>query len=437
MKIGIIGFPQSGKTTLFNLLTGAEAAVSRPAARGKLNVGVARVPDERIARLVPLFKPERTVYATVEVVDLAGFERGERSGLDVGDLRNADALLHLARAFGPGPDGAPAEPARDIRGLEEELVLADLEIVERRLERLGPGLRRKPTEQEQREQVLLARVRGPLEDGHPLRGQALSPDEERLLRGFQFLSLKPVLHCLNLAEGDLPGRDEWLAQAARAVPPGSALGWVSAAVEAEVASLPEEEQRGFLEALALPEPALHRVIRDAYALLGLASFFTVGEDEVRAWTIRAGATAPGGGRGHPLRPRPGLHPGRGHRVDRAAGGGLPGRGPPPGAPPAGRQGVRGPGRRGLSLPLQRRPGGAEGPGSRAAAGRAHRGPGSRGQLGAPGPAGKFMLSTKMSWKSGCAARETCSMRAASRAARARSGSDRRVSCAPRAAALPT
>jgi GTP-binding protein YchF len=290
MKIGIVGFPRSGKTTLFNLLTGAEA-VSRPGARGKLNVGVARVPDERVARLVPLFRPERTVYATVEVVDLAGFERGEREGLEVGDLRTADALLHVVRAFGPGPDGAAPDPPREIRALEEELVLADLDVVERRLERLGPGLKRKPTEQEQREQALLGRLRDPLADGVPVRAQALEPDEARLLRGYQLLSQKPVLHCLNLAEGDVPGREAWLTPARAATPAGSALGWVSAVVEAEVAALPPEEQRAFLDALGLPEPALHRVLRDAYALLGLASFFTVGEDEVRAWTIRAGATA--------------------------------------------------------------------------------------------------------------------------------------------------
>ncbi len=292
MKIGIIGFPGSGKTTLFNLLTGAQAAVSRSAARGSLNVGVARVPDARVARLVPLFKPQKTVYATVEVVDLGGFDRGERAGLDVGDLRNADALLHVVRAFPSAALGDAPEPEREVASLDEELILADLEVVERRLDKLGPGLKRKPTEAEVREQEVFARLKDPLGDGVPLRAQALSPDELRLLRGYQFLSLKPILHCLNLAEDDVAGRDKRLATlAAHGSRPGTALGWVSAAVEGEVAGLPEDEQRGFLEALGLPEPALHRVIRDAYALLGLASFFTVGEDEVRAWTIRARAPA--------------------------------------------------------------------------------------------------------------------------------------------------
>ncbi|MGH7322940.1 MAG: GTPase, partial [Candidatus Rokuibacteriota bacterium] len=159
MKIGIIGFPQSGKTTLFVLLTGADTAVSRQGARGELHVGIARVPDERLARLGVLFAPRRVVCASVEVVDLAGFERGQRTGLAVVDLRNADALLHVVRAFPSPVLGAPPDPARDVTALEEELVLADLEVMERRLDRLGPALKRKPTESERREQALLARLR--------------------------------------------------------------------------------------------------------------------------------------------------------------------------------------------------------------------------------------------------------------------------------------
>jgi GTP-binding protein YchF len=292
VRIGIIGFPGSGKTTLFNLLTGAAAGVAQPAGRGRLNVGVARVPDDRVTRLAALFQPERTVQATVEVVDLAGFDRGERATLDLGELRQADALLHVVRAFPSPVLGAAPQPAREIQALEDELVLADLDVVERRLQKLGPGLKRKATDAEQREQALLARIRGPLEEGVALRAQGLNAEEGRTLKGFQFLSLKPILHCLNLAEDDVPGRDARLSELDEiGKRPGTLVGWISAAVEAEVAALAPEEQRSFLDALGLPEPALHRVIRNAYALLGLASFFTVGEDEVRAWTITAGATA--------------------------------------------------------------------------------------------------------------------------------------------------
>lgn len=291
MKLGIIGFPASGKTTLFNLLTGADAA-TRKAARGELRVGIARVPDERLTRLAALFAPRRAVYASVEVVDLAGFDRGQRAGLDVADLRQADALLHVVRAFPADMLGAPPDPAREVSALEDELILADLDIVERRLEKLGPGLKRKPTEAETREQAVLARLKGPLADGVALRAHALAGDDARVLRGFQLLSLKPILHCLNLAESDV-GRREAIMAALDDVAkrPATGVGWVSAALESEVAALPPAEQRAFLEALGLPEPALHRVIRDAYQLLGLASFFTIGDEEVRAWTIPAGATA--------------------------------------------------------------------------------------------------------------------------------------------------
>jgi ribosome-binding ATPase YchF (GTP1/OBG family) len=281
VRLGIIGFPGSGKTTLFNLLTGAEAGVAQPPGRGRLNVGVARVPDDRVTRLAALFQPQKTVFASVEVVDLAGFDRGERATLDVGDLRQADALLHLVRAF-PSPVLGPIPPAaREVQALEDELVLADLEVVERRLQKLGPGLRRKPTDAEQREQALLARLKGPLEEGVPIRAQGMTAEESRLLKGFQFLSLKPILHCLNLAEGDVPHRDARLAELDDAGKrPGTLVGWVSAAVEAEVAALAPDEQRTFLDELGLPEPALHRVIRDAYTLLGLVSFFTVGWAEL-------------------------------------------------------------------------------------------------------------------------------------------------------------
>jgi len=292
MKLGIIGFPGSGKTTLFTLLTGATAPVARRGSRGDLHVGIAHVPDERVARLAGLFQRERLVFATVEIVDLGGFERGERQSLDVGDLRNADALLHVVRGFASPALGAPPDPAREMAALETELILADLEVVERRLARLGPALKRKPTEAEQREQALLARLRPTLEAGTPLRAQPLAADEARLLRGFGFLSLRPILHCVNLAEADVGRRDAVLAALAEtAAQPGTAVGWVSALVEAEVAALPRVEQTSFLDALGLPEPALHRVVRDAYALLGLISFFTVSEEEVRAWTVPAGATA--------------------------------------------------------------------------------------------------------------------------------------------------
>jgi len=294
MKIGLIGLAKSGKTTLFNLLTGSSIATARyDAGRAELHTGVARVPDPRVDRLTALFKPRKTTYATFEVVDLAGIARGERTGLDTKEFRNADALLHVVRAFADEAQGAPA-PKRDIEDLETELILSDLEVVDRRLERLEASIKKQRKDVEVKEQAILARVKGELERETALRAVALTPDETRAVRGFTFLSQKPILHCLNLDE-------KAIGEAAQLVErfglqgihgrPGTRIGWVSAIIEGEVAQLAGEEQRGFLADLGLNEPALHRVLSDCFALLGLVSFFTVGEDEVRAWPIGAGTRA--------------------------------------------------------------------------------------------------------------------------------------------------
>ena len=294
MKIGLIGLPKSGKTTLFNLLTGSQVATARyDSGRAELHTGVARVRDPRVDRLTALFKPRKTTYATFEVVDLAGIERGERAGLDTKDFRNADALLHVVRAFADDALGTPA-PKRDIGDLETELILADLEVVERRLERLEASIKKQRKEAELKEQGILGRLKKELEGETPLRAVALTPDEAGAIRGFTFLSQKPILHCLNLDEkaiGDAPRAVEQFGLEAVGQRPRTRIGWVSAVIEAEVAQLDGEEQRAFLADLGLKEPAIHRVLSDCYALLGLVSFFTVGEDEVRAWPIPEGTRA--------------------------------------------------------------------------------------------------------------------------------------------------
>jgi ribosome-binding ATPase len=294
MKIGLIGLAKSGKTTLFNLLTGSNIATARyDTSRAELHTGVARVPDQRVDRLSALFKPKKTTYATFEVVDLAGIARGERAGLDTKEFRNADALLHVVRAFADEAQGAPA-PKRDIEDLETELILADLEVIDRRLERLEASIKKQRKDVEVKEQAILVRLKAELEGETALRAVALTPDEARAIRGFTFLSQKPILHCVNLDEkaigeaGELVKRFGLEAIAGR---PGTRIGWVSAIIEAEVAQLAGEEQRAFLSDLGLDEPAIHRVLSDCFALLGLVSFFTVGEDEVRAWPIPAGTRA--------------------------------------------------------------------------------------------------------------------------------------------------
>src|SRR5205814_3264543 len=200
MKIGLIGLAKSGKTTLFNLLTGSNIATAKyDAGRAELHTGIARVPDPRVDRLTVLFKPKKTTYATFEVVDLAGIEKGERAGLEAKEFRNADALLHVVRAFADEARGG-ADPQRDIVDLEMELILADLEVVDRRLERLEASIKKQRKEVEVREQELLGRLKTALEAETPLRAVALTPDEARLVRGFTFLSQKPILHLINLEE---------------------------------------------------------------------------------------------------------------------------------------------------------------------------------------------------------------------------------------------
>jgi hypothetical protein len=294
MKIGLVGLPKSGKTTLFNLLTGSSAATSRyDAGRAELHTGIARVPDPRVDRLAALFKPRKTTYATFEVVDLAGIEKDDRGGLEAKEFRNADALLHVVRAFPDDARGA-AEPRRDILDLELTLALADLEVVERRLERLEASIKKQRKEAEVREQELLGRLKIALETETPLRAVALTAEEARLVRGFTFLSQKPILHLVNVEEGAIAagGRvAERYGLADVAARPHTRVGWVSAVIEAEIARLDGDEQQAFLADLGLAEPAINRVLRECFALLGLVSFFTTGEDEVRAWPIPAGTRA--------------------------------------------------------------------------------------------------------------------------------------------------
>ena len=294
MKIGLVGLPKSGKTTLFNLLTGSSVATARyDTGRAELHTGVARVPDPRVDVLRGLFNPKKTTYATFEVVDLAGIAKGERAGLETKEFRNADALLHVVRAFPDGALGAP-DPKRDIEDLETELLLADLEVVERRLERLEASIKKQRKEPEVKERELLVRLKAALESERPLRAEGLSADEERLLRGFTFLSAKPIFHIVNLDEKAIADGERVVdAFGLRdvAARPRTRVGWVSAVIETEIARLEGEEQQAFLADLGLAEPAIRRVLRECYALLGLISFFTVGEDEVRAWPIPEGTRA--------------------------------------------------------------------------------------------------------------------------------------------------
>jgi GTP-binding protein YchF len=294
MQLGILGFPKVGKTTLFNILTASEQATDKFSASRQTNVGIALVPDPRLVAMRDLFKPKKFTPATVEYVDIPGIRKGEGAeSLDLAKLRTVDALVHVVRAFDdpelPHPYGS-VDPARDLASLELELILGDHELVERRLEKLGQATKRGLKPEEEKERDLLAGVVMPaLEAERPMREVELSPEDERRLRGFQMLSSKPLLVVINAAEGDLAGADP--AKFGWTPRPGCEAVVVSAPIEQEIARLPVEEQRDFLAELGLAEPSLDRVIRASYGLLGLISFFTVGDDEVRAWTIRRGTSA--------------------------------------------------------------------------------------------------------------------------------------------------
>jgi ribosome-binding ATPase len=296
VQLGILGFSKVGKTTLFNILTASRQTTDKFAASQQTNIGVAHVPDPRLVKLRDLFSPKKYTPATVEYVDIPGIRKGtgqEAESLDLGKLRTVDALVHVVRAFEdpelPHPEGS-VNPARDLASLELELVFADHELVERRLARLAQSAKRGLNPEEKREQALLAEVVLPaLESERPMRDVELAADDARRLRGFQLLSAKPMLVVLNVAEADLAGADP--ARIGFTPRPRTEAVVVSAPIEQEIAGLAAEEQRDFLGELGLSEPSLDRVIRASYHLLGVISFFTVGEDEVRAWTIRRGTIA--------------------------------------------------------------------------------------------------------------------------------------------------
>jgi GTP-binding protein YchF len=292
LRAGLFGFPSSGKTALFQLLTSARDA-PRSSGKTEANVGVSRVPDDRLDRLTALFNPRKHVPATVEFADVtgAGAQTGAKALLDLAPFRNADALLHVVRMFRdpavPHPSGS-IDPARDVRAMEDELILADLGVVERRLERLERDLKKGASPELRREQDILARCRTALEGGQPLRALTFATEDAKRLRGFQFLSAKPLLLVLNLDEADLPHADDAVrlaglesfisGAATKAVP-------ICAKIELEIAQLEPADAAAFMADLGLKESGLDRVIRASYDLLGYISFFTVGEDECRAWSI--------------------------------------------------------------------------------------------------------------------------------------------------------
>ena len=305
MQIAIVGLTGSGKTTVFNTLTRGHAETGGYGGV-TMNVGVVKVPDERLDRLAEIFKPKKIVHADVTYVDLpapppsteghVGTE--ELPAEHLARLRDSDALLHVVRAFDdpahPHPEGS-VDPARDLERLDLEFILADLSMADRRIERLSTSGRhgtQAERESNEREERILRRLKDGLEGGSPIRDVELEPEDEKQIRGFRFLSQKPVLVLLNVGENDLAGASTLVSSIGDRYRHDTALvDALSARIEMELGELEPDEAAVFMEELGIAESGLDRVIALSYRLLGLVSFLTAGPDEVRAWPIVDGSSA--------------------------------------------------------------------------------------------------------------------------------------------------
>ena len=299
MQLGIVGLPFSGKTTLFQAVTKTHLDPAS-ASRSDAHLGIAKVPDERLDRCAALFNPKSTVHATIEFVDVAGLKKGASGTTQfttgfLSAVKNNDALIQVVRLFHdeavPHPDGS-IDPLRDVATFETEFLLADMAVLESRVEKIHKQMGRLHDEQLKRELPVLEKCLALVQAEKPLRNEELSKEELHILKTYQLLSLKPMLIALSFDESQLAIVDDEVSRVAAAKAGlRTRVGAFFGKIDMEMSELSGEEARMFMSEYGIRESALDTLIREAYALLGLQSFLTVGEDECRAWTVRAGATA--------------------------------------------------------------------------------------------------------------------------------------------------